>query len=231
MESQPPGWDQDGFQPPGWQPDAVGGGGDTTPDPFGFVSQTGVALSTLIVSAPLNITGFDTDTTISVLGGLEYSFDGVVWLAADGTISPAQSVQARLMASALNSTAKTGTLIVGGISGTFTVTTRAADGTTATRLLIRIGDPKIVILDPEDDATLTLDWTGELGEGVTLSSVVHSVPTDLDIESENTDPTSNHSEVTVSGATHGAIYQISARATLSTGEQISRSVTARGFNL
>lgn len=232
MESQPPGWDQDGFQPDGWQPDAVDAGGDTTPDPFGFVSQSGVALSTLIQSAPLNITGFDTATTISILAGLEYSLDGGAnYVVADGTIEPGTAVRARIMSSAVNSDPKTGTLIVGGVSGTFTVTTLSLIGEITPRFIVRVGGNQVVMLDPEDECFVTLDWTDVLSEDSVLASVEHTASDPLVRIGQSTDPEHDRSQIVVSGARHGQRYSLSAKATLVSGEVISRSIPALGFEL
>jgi len=232
-EFQPPGSGEADWQPEGWQPDSAsgGGGGDTTPDPFNFVSQTGVPLSTPIISAPLTPAGFDTTTTISAPDGLEYSLDGGAYTTLDGSIDPGQSVTVRSLSSALNSTPVTRTLIIGGVSGTFTITTLAASSEVGARLRIRVGSNQVVLIDAEDHIEVTLDWQDQLVENVTLVSVSHTPPSSLTKEDEQTNSDTGESVVKVAGATHCGVYQISARATLSNGETVSRSVVLRGFNL
>ncbi|HOC60540.1 MAG TPA: fibronectin type III domain-containing protein, partial [Smithellaceae bacterium] len=51
---------------------------DTTPDAFTFTDQTGVALSTVIESAAITVSGINTASAISVTGG-EYSINGGAW--------------------------------------------------------------------------------------------------------------------------------------------------------
>jgi hypothetical protein len=120
---QPPGWDQEGQQPPGWQPDDSGSGGDTIPDDFSFVPQTGVALDTLITSSAVTLLGFDTTTTISVSPGAEYNIDGGAFTSADGTVEPNALVRVRVTSSDLPLTEVVATLTVGGVEGAFSVTT------------------------------------------------------------------------------------------------------------
>lgn len=230
MESQPPGWDQPGWKPEGWQPDdsGGGGGGDTTPDPFGFVTQTGVALATIIDSAPVLITGLDSPTTISVLAGAEYSLDDGAFTSADGTYTPGQLVVMRITSSALNSTSVTGTLVIGGVQGTFTVTTLS--NSTVHRVRVAVGGNKVVVFAPGDTIELTLEWATELIGGVTLASVAHDLPAPLELVAENTDASDGLSRVTLRGAKHGATYQIGALAQLSSSESIRRVLAARALN-
>lgn len=51
---------------------------DTSPDAFTFTDQTGVALSQLINSNEITVSGINTDTPISVSGGY-YSINGGSW--------------------------------------------------------------------------------------------------------------------------------------------------------
>jgi hypothetical protein len=226
---QPSGLEDD--QPPGWQPDSSGGGGggDTTPDAFGFVPQTGVALSTFIVSAPLSIPGLDAPTTISVLPGADYSLNGGGFTTADGTYDPGtDTVQMRLLSSALEGTPTVGTLVVGGVQGTFTVTTLVS--AVAHRVRVAIGGNQVVIIAPADTIEITIEWAAELTDGVTLQSVAHDLPTPLELVSENTESGSGLSRVKLRGAQHGVLYQIGALAQLSSSESIRRVVPARALN-
>jgi Domain of unknown function (DUF5011) len=97
---------------------------DTTPDAFTFVDQTGVALSSVITSAPITIAGINAPSPISVTGG-EYSIADGAWTSTPGTVTNGQTVSVRGTSSATNSTAKAVTLTVGGVSDTFDMTTVA----------------------------------------------------------------------------------------------------------
>ncbi|MDP3013122.1 MAG: peptidoglycan-binding domain-containing protein, partial [Candidatus Subteraquimicrobiales bacterium] len=98
---------------------------DTTPDTFTFIDQTGVALSTVIVSNAITVTGINAPTAISVVGG-EYSVDGgVTYTATTGTVSVGNTVTVRHTSSASNSTSVDTILTIGGVSDTFTSTTVA----------------------------------------------------------------------------------------------------------
>lgn len=103
-------------------------GPDTTPDGFSFTAQTNVALSTLITSNTVTISGINTAAAVSVSGG-EYSINGGSYTSAAGTITSGQAVSVRQTSSANFSTAASATLTIGSASATFTVTTLPADTT------------------------------------------------------------------------------------------------------
>lgn len=88
----------------------------------------------------------------------------------------------------------------------------------------------IVLLDPSDNALITIDWTDVLSGSVTLSSVTHTVPSPLSKGTESTNTGTGQSQVRVSGAVHGAMYMIEAQATLSNGDVINRQFPVRGWN-
>jgi len=67
---------------------------DTTPDAFTFTDQTGVALSTVIESAAITVSGINSAAAISVTGG-EYSINGGAWTSAAGTVTNGQTVKVR----------------------------------------------------------------------------------------------------------------------------------------
>lgn len=91
---------------------------DTTPDQFTFSDQTGVALSTVIESAPIVVSGINTAASISVAGG-EYAIStdgGSSWSAytsTAGTVNNGNWVKVRHTSSASNSTAINTTLTIG----------------------------------------------------------------------------------------------------------------------
>jgi len=87
----------------------------------------------------------------------------------------------------------------------------------------------IVLLDPSDQAVITIDWSDALDSN-SLVSVVHVVPSPLAKMSEATDIPGKASQVKVPGAVHGGIYLIEGQATLSNGEILNRQFPARCFN-
>ena len=101
---------------------------NTTPDVFSFVGEAGVAPSTAVTSAAVTVTGIDAPAAVTVTGG-EYSIGCAAgFTTAPGMITAGQAVCIRHTSSALNGTATSTTLTVGGVSGSFTSTTVVADG-------------------------------------------------------------------------------------------------------
>lgn len=104
---------------------------DTTPDAFSFVDQSGVALSSTITSAAITVTGIDAAAAITVTGG-EYDINGSGTFTSDaGTVNSGDTVRARGTASDQYLTAVDVVVTIGGVSDTFTITTRvepAGDG-------------------------------------------------------------------------------------------------------
>lgn len=102
---------------------------DIIPDAFSFTEQTNVALSSIITSNPITVSGIDTPSPISIVGGT-YSINGGSYTSSSGFVSNGQTVTVRALSSASNSTAVNATLTIGGVSDTFTVTTLAAAAST-----------------------------------------------------------------------------------------------------
>jgi hypothetical protein len=96
---------------------------DTTPDPFTFVAQTNVALNTLVTSNSIAVTGLNAPSPISVTSG-SYSINGGTFTSAVGTVNNGDSVRVQLMSSGSYATTTIATLTIGGVSGTFIVTTQ-----------------------------------------------------------------------------------------------------------
>jgi hypothetical protein len=95
---------------------------ETIPDPFAFTDQTGVALNALITSNPISVTGINAAVPISVIDG-EYSINDGPFTSAAGTASNGDSIMVRVMSSDAYSTTVDATLSIGGVIGTFSVTT------------------------------------------------------------------------------------------------------------
>lgn len=100
---------------------------DTTPDVFTFTDQTGVAVSSLITSNSIIISGINTATSVSVSGGgsPQIRVAAGAW-STSGTITNGQSLQVRLTSSASGNTALSATVTVGGVSDNWSVTTVAS---------------------------------------------------------------------------------------------------------
>ncbi|WP_334147933.1 hypothetical protein [Hyphomicrobium sp.] len=108
---------------------------DTTPDAFAFTDQTDVTLSTTITSNTVTISGINTGTTVSVSGhtSARISINGGSWVTS-GTISNNQTLRVQLTSSASFSTALSATVNVGGVTDSWSVTTRAANGCSNTTM-------------------------------------------------------------------------------------------------
>jgi hypothetical protein len=101
---------------------------DTAPNPFAFVDQADVALSTVITSNTITVTGINTAAPISITGtGATYSINGGAYTNAGGTVNDGDTITVRLLSSSSFSTTTDATLTIGGVSDTFSVTTLAAD--------------------------------------------------------------------------------------------------------
>lgn len=107
---------------------AAGDGGfDSTPNPFEFTAQTGVAPNTTVESDSATITGIDVPTTVSVSGGA-YSIENSAYTEADGVITAGQSIRLRVISSPSFSSTTRATLTIGGVNAEFSVGTRSNGG-------------------------------------------------------------------------------------------------------
>ena len=98
-------------------------GPDTVPDPFSFVTKTGLQLGASTTSDTATITGIDVASPISVSGG-EYSIGCTsTFTTSAATISSGQTVCVRADASEAGSTASRAQLTIGGVVGFFTLVT------------------------------------------------------------------------------------------------------------
>lgn len=86
----------------------------------------------------------------------------------------------------------------------------------------------VVLFNPSDNAFITFDWSDVLPTTVTLASVTYSAPSPLTATPGSI--SGAQSQVKITGALHGAIYQIAGQATLSNGEVISRVFPVRAVN-
>ncbi|HET7811752.1 MAG TPA: hypothetical protein VFL16_14375 [Steroidobacteraceae bacterium] len=95
---------------------------DTTPTAFAFTAQSNVAPGTQVESEQVTISGINAAAPVSVSGG-EYSIDGQAYGSNAGQISNNQKVRIRVQSSGDSLGEVTATLTIGGVSGSFKVTT------------------------------------------------------------------------------------------------------------
>jgi len=100
-------------------------GGDAAPDRFIFVDQTLIAPGALVVSNTVPVSGITTSSPIAIAGG-EYAVNGGGYTDASGTVANGDQVTVRVVSSANYGTRVDATLTIGGVSDTFSVTTRGA---------------------------------------------------------------------------------------------------------
>ncbi len=101
----------------------------TTPDPFSFTSQTGVAISTPVTSNAITVSGLTGATSpISVTGptgsASKYSINGATATDVAGTVKNGDTVTVTQTSAANRGTSTISTLTIGNINGTFTTTTQ-----------------------------------------------------------------------------------------------------------
>ena len=105
-------------------------GPDAQPDAFSFTAQTDVPVNTDVDSNTITVSGINTPAVITIVGG-EYAMPSMAasYTPAAGSVSNGQTVTVRIHTSTQSSTTSTATLTIGGVAGTFSVTTEAADTT------------------------------------------------------------------------------------------------------
>lgn len=118
--------------------------GDGTPDPFYFLDVTDAELSTLYTSNSILVNGINMPTEISISAG-EYRINGTgTWYTSASTgitVVNEDTVEVRQTSSGSYDTATDVTLTVGGVSDTYTVTTRVAADVTVNYTMIFGADP------------------------------------------------------------------------------------------
>ncbi len=99
---------------------------DATPDAFSFTAANNAALGSVQTSNTVTLAGFNTPTPITVSAGGSYSINGGPFVSTPGTVVVGNTVAARITAATSTATVSGATVTIGGVSSTFTVTTRAA---------------------------------------------------------------------------------------------------------
>lgn len=98
---------------------------DITPDQFTFTDQINVILSTVVTSNTIIVLGITSTTPITITGG-KYSINGGSYIDTNGEVNNANTVTVQLTSSGSYSTKTDAVLTIGGVSDTFSVTTKAA---------------------------------------------------------------------------------------------------------
>ncbi|GFE62824.1 kelch repeat-containing protein [Geobacter sp. AOG2] len=96
---------------------------DTTPAAFSFAAETGVEISTVTVSAGATVNGINWGAPVTVAGG-EYAINGGAYGSAPGVVHNNDTVVVRQTSSASYGIQTDAVLTIGGVSATFSVTTR-----------------------------------------------------------------------------------------------------------
>lgn len=97
---------------------------DTTPNAFAFTSTTDAAQNTAITSGSVTISGINipADATISGDGTPQFSVNGGSWTTS-AKVANSDSVRVRLTSAASGNVTRSATLVIGGVSGSYAVTT------------------------------------------------------------------------------------------------------------
>ena len=156
---------------------------DTTPDPFAFTNQTGVAVNTLVTSNTITVSGINAPAPISLTGG-EYSTgscggfgqEECIFTSAPGTVNNGDTVRVRLVSSGSYSTTTSTTLTIDGVSATFSVTTSAVSDAVPIPGLFNTGvsDDNTLLPDGATDPHYTLIASADPSFPGPLTKVVNS---------------------------------------------------------
>ena len=104
---------------------------NSSPNPFTFADQTGVALSMLITSNTIAVSDINTATGIISITGGAYSINCGAYTSAGGTVKNGDTVTVQQTSWNSYLTTTNATLTIGGVSDTFSVTTQDAPGANA----------------------------------------------------------------------------------------------------
>lgn len=99
---------------------------DTVPDAFAFTDQTGLELSTITESNTITVAGINIPVLVEIASG-EYSKNGGAYTSLDGTAALGDTFKVRVTTSGSYLTGVDTTLTIGGVSDTFTATTKVSD--------------------------------------------------------------------------------------------------------
>lgn len=105
---------------------AIAGAVDTLPDAFSFAEQNGVALSSVVTSAAIEIRGLTGAAPVTVVDGSHSVGCTGTFTTAAGSITEGQRICVRHTSATRNSVTSATTLTIGGVSAEFKATTIAS---------------------------------------------------------------------------------------------------------
>lgn len=183
---------------------------DTIPNAFTFADQSGVALSTQITSAPVQITGIGAAANWAATGGTACVSTGnnctcLATYAASGTVTNNQYLCARHTSSGSYSTATNTQITVGGVSDTFTSTTLSAVAPSA---------PVIGAATAGNTSASVAFTPGAIGSGALVNYTASCSTNNVNFISN----TGSASPIAVNGLTNGAAYTCKVKTTSSVGD-------------
>ena len=102
---------------------------DNTPDAYRFNDISDAGISIEQISNTITVSGIDTASAISVVGG-SYSINGLAFTNSPSTVLNGNTIRVRHTSGSTAGTTINSTLTIGGVSDTFTSTTRITTTTT-----------------------------------------------------------------------------------------------------
>lgn len=141
---------------------------DTTPNAFTFTDQTGVALSTVITSAAITISGLSTGTSITLnASGGTIDKNGDANFLGSQLVQNGDTVRARVTSSGSNSTAADCTVVASpsGVQDTFSATTLSSGTFTPLRDINFNGLADAASVSSSGTANKRFDFWGTYSNG------------------------------------------------------------------
>lgn len=145
------------------------GSPDTTPSAFNFPDAGRVTKNTIIYFSELQITGFDTATSISVSGSgsPEYKIstsagtspDAGTWTSTAGTLSPSRYVRVRHRSANTDNTLVTSTIDIGGVTDNFSSETYRMPIYNLGNITLDAVTTTSKTLGSNDGSDVTVGWT------------------------------------------------------------------------
>ncbi|MFC1747728.1 hypothetical protein ACFL2V_02865 [Pseudomonadota bacterium] len=133
---------------------AVGVESDTTPNGFSFTDVTGATMSTQYTDS-ITVSGINVATPISISGG-EYRIESGAWQTGASEVHNNQQVTVRLTSSSEATTTVSSVLTIGGVSDTFSVTTKEPDPIDTTPNAFSFSDRTDAELNTSYSASITV---------------------------------------------------------------------------
>lgn len=191
---------------------------DTAPDAFSFTAQSGVALNTVITSNAITVSGVNSAAPISITGctsgdpaSCAYNINNsATWLTAASTVANGNTVKVRQKSAATSTATSSVTLGIGGVSGSFSITTGTAgtlqldspsysvnEGIASVTLNVTraggsLGAASVSYATANGSATAGSDYTAKTGTlswaagDATAKTIVVSIANDTTVESAET---------------------------------------------